>query len=329
MKYRLISLALICAACGDDDGRGAPTDLGPTPADAQPGDPGPLVDASSDPGPLPDASSPPDAPEPAPVDCGSTRPASTNAAGILTAYPSQTWSVIPSHLRVTSVNFVVTEDGDERGPLLEMFGEIRNDGSLECNILPDVFLDGEEVVTITETPPYQDEFSSVTADCLGTGEVAVFAGVARGIDEDDLEGAFVSFDGSPNTFSTPVRSAQPTIEAPSVAMVEGGGYGLTGTLRPHATIYNYALRVYPKDARGLIVDELLDFPNSLETLPAGSSWPIETGGTDCAFTDYLDFQGWIDGARSGFLPGDSGPEPEHLRLRRERRMRIARLRDLP
>jgi hypothetical protein len=230
--------------------------------------------------------------------CG---PAATvNADGVLTAFPHITYSISPAGWSLESVNFVVTEDGDPRGPLLEMFGELVNDtGTTECSFLPNVLLEFDEVITLVEGPAYFGEVvMSVTTDCLGPGETGVLTGVARGITTADLAAATsLTIMVEPNTFDTYFPAAGgPTVTMAEVSSVTAGGFGLRGKLLIGETIYNYGMRVYPRDARGVLVDELLAFPNELDTLGSGSTVDFETDGVDCNFDDYLLFQSWIVGA---------------------------------
>jgi hypothetical protein len=195
------------------------------------------------------------------------------------------------------VNFKVTVDGDPRGPLLEMFGEVVNDtGRTECAFLPDVTLDFEEVITLVEAPAhFGDVVMSVTSDCLGVGDTGVLTGVARGITQADLAAATsLTILVEPNTFDTYQHATGgPTLSMPEVGEVAGGGIGLRGRLLVAQAIYNYGLKVYPRDSRGVLIDELMAFPNELDPLAAGSTIDFETDGTDCTFEDYLYFQSWI------------------------------------
>lgn len=52
------------------------------------------------------------------------------SGGILTAYPDIKVTVTPAaDFAITSFNFTVTDDGDERGPLLSLFAELKNVGT--------------------------------------------------------------------------------------------------------------------------------------------------------------------------------------------------------
>lgn len=88
-------------------------------------------------------------------------------------------------------------------------------------------------------------------------------------------------------------------------------------------IENYGLTVYPRDDRGLLVDELGAFPGELGTLPAGSSHDFETDASPCEISDVSWFHSWIvaDGA-STWLP------PERARLEERRARRLERMRAL-
>lgn len=322
----LITALLVATACGDD-GRGASDDSDIYRFDgAILSDSGPATDTGPrDLGMVPDSTTPDGGP---PVTCGEGAPASTNAQNVLTNFPGISWSSIPSHIVPVTANFTLTDDGGSR-PLFEIFVELRNASfESQCDFIPDVTLNGKEIVGLVETPPHQDTMFDFNNDCLSRGDIGVYRGVSRSITESDLgPGSTLFFDADPSSFSrgTPLTS-MPTLEGLSVTEVEGGGYGLTGTLRPHRTIYNYGLRVYPRDERGLLVNELVAFPNELETLPAGSSWPFATDGTPCEFGDYQYFQGWINSSDSGFFGalGDGLPERELQQLAIRDRMRALR-----
>ena len=312
MTVRLLFPAVLLAmACGDDGG-GADGDSGIYRFDgAVLTDSGPATDGGPrDLGSGRDATVPPDGGPP--PTCGGGDPASNNTQGVLTNIPGISWASLPSHITPVTANFTLTDDGGSR-PLCEIYVELRN-GSFEsqCDFIPDVTLNGKEIVGLVETPPHQDTMFDFNNDCLSRGDIGVYRGVSRSITESDFAtGSFLSFDADPSDFSrgTPLTTV-PSLEGLAVEVVEDGGYGLTGTLRPHRSIYNYGLRVYPRDDRGLLVDELLAYPNELETLPAGSSWPFATDGTPCEFSESRRYQGWIDSADSGFFGAVEGALPE-------------------
>src|SRR5262245_19985496 len=111
-----------------------------------------------------------------------TEPAAINSAGVLTAFPRIATSVTPAGLTLKSLNFVITEDGASRGPLLEMFGEVLNSSSrTECSFLPDVMLGFDEIISIVEAAPHFGTIiTTVTTDCIGPGRTGVLIGVQRG-----------------------------------------------------------------------------------------------------------------------------------------------------
>jgi hypothetical protein len=227
-----------------------------------------------------------------------SEPALINANGVLTAFPRIVTSVVPAGLSLKSVNFVVTEDGDPRGPLIEMFGEIVNTGTLtECSFLPDVFLGFDELITIVEADPHFGTFvTSVTTDCIGPGRTGVMNGVQRGITRAELDMATsLTVNLNPSRLDTyrpatngPLRTGQITVTAT--------GWAVRGQLTIGTTIRNYGMRVYPKDGRGLLFAELLAFPGNLAPLYAGSTIDFETESAHCAFGEYLVFDSWIVGA---------------------------------
>ena len=119
-------------------------------------------------------------------------------------------SVAPSGFALKSVNFVIREDGDSRGPLLEMLAEVQNGRStIECEFLPDVSLGAKAIVGLIATRPhYGASVMTVTNDCLGPGEVGVFYGLARGITTSTLDAeSHLIVNVNPNTLDTFVPAA--------------------------------------------------------------------------------------------------------------------------
>lgn len=228
--------------------------------------------------------------------------ASMNADGILTAYPDISVSVTPAaDFKVTSFNFMVIDDGDERGPLLKFFAEVKNTSTkMHCQFLPNIALDGTEIVTLAYGPPKHLKIGTTvftTVDeCIDPGESVVLSGVQRGVTEADLKAASVlSIEPGPSNLESSeyVLATPPTIQDAEVAMSDDG-YLLKGTAAYSTAIYNQGIRVYPRDSRKLIVDELLAFPGNLEEHAAGSTAPFETEATPCAFQEYELFQTWIN-----------------------------------
>lgn len=260
-----------------------------------------------------------------PATCPEGPAPSMNPQGILGHYPSQTWMLGSPTLVPISVNYVVTEDGDSRGPLLEMWVEVRNDGDTECYLLPEVFIDGEEIIGLVTSAPFEDGISGVTVECIGPGGIGVYGGLARGIFEADLEASTVSFNPLPNTFFDATPALAPTLTDQGVALLDDDSVGFTATLRPDRDIHNYKLSVYPRDAHGLVFDELLAFPNELDTLSADSTWPVETLGAPCSFDDHHLYQSWIEGARSDLLDTDDSDRAAQ-RQRRSQRLRMREIR---
>lgn len=250
-----------------------------------------------------DAAVPPlDAGSPASPDGGEALPpAVVNPDGVLTPFPHIRYSISPSGFEIVSANFVVEHDGDTRGPLLSAYFEIRNGGAyVDCDIGADVYLDFRDLVGIVEGEPYYQRIGTgplftVTSDCIAPGRSGVLHAVQRGIDETDLAltgDLSITLDiyRSSVVVYTPAGDG-PLVDV-SVRPVEGG-YGVGGTITLQRTLHNYAMRFYPRDSRGVIVDELLAFPGHLEILPIASTQPFETLGTPGPIESYLFFDSWI------------------------------------
>jgi hypothetical protein len=227
-------------------------------------------------------------------------PAVVNPNGVLTPFPHLKFLVEPGY-RLQSANFVVTEDGDERGPLLEFYAELENQtGSLRCRFLPYIWLDSTEIIALVTAHPYYEEYwngtlSNVTNSCIPHGGVGVIYGVARGVTYDDIAQAeWLFVDPKPfvslATYVVPTNG--PLLEDVEVAWDEEG-WALRGTVRVRASIYNYGLRVYPRDDRGVLTDELYAFPGRLGTLDAWSTHPFQTSSSSRVFDAYRAYQSWI------------------------------------
>ncbi len=232
------------------------------------------------------------------IDECSARPVVVGSRGELTAYPNIRLEVLSPEFSVRSLNYVVKTDSDVRGPLMVAYIEVENTGGgNECDFLPDVRLDGFlELVALIETPPhYTVEWeSTVTNDCLLPGETGVIRALERGISVEDLESArSLSLDMGQGNLRTGRRASATSLANVEIGVVEAGGFGLSGTVTPSQPIRNYAIRVYPRDSRGLIIGQLLAFPNELESLPRFVDAPFETDGVGCSFSDYLIYESWI------------------------------------
>jgi hypothetical protein len=249
-------------------------------------------------------------------------PAEVNADGVLTTYPHIAHTIDDGFALLTT-NFVVTEDGDSRGPLLELFAEIQNTGSSpECQFLPDIWLDFDELVGLMRAQPHDSEYvTTVTTDCIPSGGVGVIRALARGITEDDLATAvWLTLDPHPSSFGTYTPATNgPTILGAS--LVEGQdpwdmeGWYLSGSLLIGTTIRNYGLRVFPRDDRGVLFADLVAFPNDLGILAGGSTVPFDTSAAPRSFDSDLRFQSWI--VESGaFLTRSPQGEPEAVTARR-------------
>ncbi len=221
--------------------------------------------------------------------------ATTNSSGVLSTYPNVSVSVTPAAFRATTLNFVVTEDGDSRGPLLEMFVEIVNNGTTtECNFVPTISLDGNELVGLVDTPPYfASGLATVTADCLGPGATGAIRALARGITSTEVAAAtYLSIALGPSTFGTNLPASNPPKLTAEIANLTQG-WGVKGTVTPAASIYNYGITIFPRNAQGVLYAQLLAFPNDLNTLTLGVAVPFETETVPCQFSDYELFDSWI------------------------------------
>ncbi len=224
-------------------------------------------------------------------------PATVNADGVLTNRPDisffRTGSAI---LTITTANFVLLEDGDDRGPLLQFMGEFRNDDfEGHCFFLPDVSLDYQEIITQAHGgPAYEGENFSTVMSCVGPGLSGVYYGVARGISQDDIDSGFtLSYDFGPSPVWTPDTAFdEPTLSRADVIQTDSG-WIVDGDLRANGNFYNSSISIYPRDSRGLITDELKAFPRDLGDIFKGEVVGFQTDAHERKFDDYLYVLSWI------------------------------------
>lgn len=247
-------------------------------------------------GSLPDGSTRPDG------STSSLPPAVTNADGVLTPFPHIRFTITPSEFEIVTANFEVVHDDDERGPLLQMYLEIRNVGSaIESGFVPDVSLDFDEVITTVDAEPYYQQIGTgalftTTSSCIPPGGIGVFYGVQRGLDEDDLaSAASLVVDARPLRLSSTTYH-RPT-DAPTITSSIGPGtegWTVSGELTPVRLIYNAAFRSYARDERGVLFDRAFAYPNELGDIPAGVTVPFESYPARREFHTTRAFASWIN-----------------------------------
>lgn len=221
--------------------------------------------------------------------------AGLNAQGILTSHPAMTFTVDdPSH-ELETVNIVpyIAPSGIDT---LTIYAELTNVGlETRCSYLFDAWLDGYDILVQAETPPFESELFSATDICLAPGDTAVLVGVQNHIPIATVNAA-TSFELNVRTRS-PVYPSYHASNAPTLdAVIEegtSGGHVISGTVVPGVAIYNYSMHFYPRDSRGLLVDELLAFPGDLERLTAGISVEFSTTESECTFDEYVFIHSWI------------------------------------
>lgn len=230
-----------------------------------------------------------------------SREVTTLQNGTLTAYPNISVDIYPSSFRVTTINFIVTEDGDERGPLLDVYAEIQNvSGGLLCNILPDLSFSAGDLVGIIEFPAYRQVSDIVDyttlADCLGVGQVGILRANARGVTAQALDQAGSLFiDATPYDFGFSYELPPEEPEVDAVVTQSASGWMLSGTVTPGADIHNYGMLVFPRDTNGLLTGDRFAAPGDLGTLFGGAAVGFESEPSPCPFTDYAFTHTWILG----------------------------------
>ncbi|MCA9578532.1 MAG: hypothetical protein R3B40_13585 [Polyangiales bacterium] len=242
--------------------------------------------------------------------CADLPATSVNAGGVRSAYPNIQYSAGTGY-RIDSVGVKVTEDGDSRGPLFEMFIEVTNTGAtIGCSYLPDVSLDFEELLGTVDGDGYYNDFGSLYS-CIAPGQSGILTALERGLDRSDLEAASsLTITMNPFALGTYTRETDgPTFTQEDVVS-DADGYGVAGRLSINTTIYNYGVSVYPRDSRGVFVDELLAYPGELGTLSAGSTIDFDTTRTPCAFSSYRTIDGWIRPSNTLRAAGVATPEAQ-------------------
>lgn len=218
-----------------------------------------------------------------------------NSQGILTSHPNLQFDLGHEDFELLTVNILpsIAPSGIDT---LDLYAEVRNIGLEDhCSFLFDPRLDGLEILVQLEAPPHRQENYTTTHGCLRPGEVGILTGIQNDISADTIEAAtslaFNMSSLSPlNPLSEPTDS--PTVDAMIVEGEEGGNL-VSGTVTPNAASFNYSMRFYPRDSRGLLVDELLAFPGDLDSLTAGVTLDFASNESDCQFDDYVFLHGWI------------------------------------
>lgn len=326
MTRWLTTLACICiVGCGDSADR---PDSGVLRFDADMLSPDSSVGDSGDTGSdasTHDAAGDTDPPDPA---CNGLPDAVMTSSGVLTAYPGIDYvAQEPGEFRIVSANFVITEDDDSRGDLVEIFVVMESLLSEEkCTFFPELRLDGVDLLGQVQGPPhFTTQFeSTVTTPCLPARGRVVVRGLARGIEPSTASRMTVALD--PGSFSRHEAAVEPA-RTERIVNVEGE-YLVEGEVTPHVELRNYSLKIYGVDSRGLIAAEMLAFPGELETLPAGVPVPYDTPGTECPFEVEYAFQSWIVGSGSSKSeePMDAGMAEWQQRMREREALRERTLR---
>lgn len=230
-------------------------------------------------------------------------PAVINADGVLTPYPGIRFSITPP-FEILTANFVVTEDGDPRGALLEPYIEVRNTGfATICHYPRSVYLDFVDVATRLNATPHHDQIGATgtpfdsTNPCVAPGAVGVLEGAARGISEADLAVAselHIEYDvedfGAIHNLATEVSGVTGMVERTAE------GFVLRGQITPRLRIWNVGIMVFPRDGRGVLVDGIYAFPGDLGLLPGLVPTPFVTSPTEWEFSEYVAFAAWINDA---------------------------------
>jgi hypothetical protein len=147
---------------------------------------------------------------------------------------------------------------------------------------------GDQIVSLYgffDAPAYQIPDSAIPAPCLGAGETGANMGIELfdGFQISDIARVHFGFDAAhfPGAIPHPARP-QVATAVPSA----GVAVGVTGQLVGQgAGVDNIQIDVYPRNASGLIVGHLQDFPAG--ALAPNDVVTFTTDGTTTAFTDFL------------------------------------------
>lgn len=221
--------------------------------------------------------------------------ASENAQGVLTSHPAMMFDVGDPDFELETLN-IVPSTAPSGIDTLNVYGELTNVGTeTRCFLFFDARLDGMEVLVQAEMPPLKEDGYTTTQDCLPPGQTAILVGLQNDIPAATVNAA-TTFELNMTSMAAfgPLAAALdgPTVEA-TIEEGTSGGNRVVGTITPNVSSWNYGMRFYPRDSRGLIVDELLAFPGSLGDLVPGVSLDFETLESECQFDEYVFVDSWI------------------------------------
>ncbi len=245
----------------------------------------------------------------------------------------QQQDAVASGIELISSRFTVEPSGaDCYG---QWFGAVVNNGTTTvCHVTAAATLRNLSGATVVEYYTYADTLpyrtlagsSALTIPCLAPGEEG-------GLWTNYLDVCFnmesvtdvVVELGASDYGAVEHHPLAPTITNAQVVDSYGssGYWSLEGIVKASTAgdVYNVGLTVYPRNASGLVLDQLLDF--HLETLFAGATWSFSTSSWQGAvFSDYLQFVDFIEGTDDPYrvVFGDT---PVGRNLEQQRKLREA------
>jgi hypothetical protein len=246
-----------------------------------------------------------------------TGPATTNASGVLTTLGGAAFTKTGGSLVITSLYAKIENLTSFNS--IQLWGDMENRGtSLECIPLVTFAIDGYDILTIAEGPPYKGS-STVTEVCIPPGGKGIYNGIDNSVASTLLDHpTSVTY-----TFQTLVATNEvPHPATPSLvgATVDHGTglYEVSGSLQARATdIHNLGIHFFVRDSSGLLRERLTAFPGDLGTIAAGSQIPFASSGLATAFSRFVAYSSFIDGPATSALTFRA-PAPESLVASRSR-----------
>ncbi|MEM9189930.1 MAG: hypothetical protein AAGF12_12180 [Myxococcota bacterium] len=221
-------------------------------------------------------------------------PAAEDLTGLLTPYPNLQYGVAED-FAIRTVNFA--DEGVAEAPALQVFVELENTGTaIECISVPELSFDGRNLPVTPYAPPYYGPLS-LTAGCVAPGEQLVLTALLEGVTPDALAAsqAPVDIQLNPTTVGIPAAPADaPDVRNP-IVLPSTLGFQLSANIHIQGPIRDYAVRVFVRDDRGLLVDELEDLPGDNRLLAPGEIVDLETNSTPCVFDEFVLFGSWVRG----------------------------------
>lgn len=266
LSYLFVSLVLL-VACGGGDDEAAPD--GSTTSDG-------AVDANT----AVDGSTTLDGSMGTCITAGTGTTVGTSD-GVLTNQPQANFSPVTGVFTIRTANiFLRTTDVDTD---IIVYGEYRNDAAVpHCTVFADMYVGGLLVEGLGEGTAHRDSGSSSQSSktCIAAGATAPFWGVESDVSTTLLSGTpNITFDFESSTFASGTNvshTGTPAATITSRGAADGCGSIVNLTATTSISVYNYAVSIFPRDSRGLLVDRRTAYAANLADVPASSMVSFST-----------------------------------------------------